>query len=469
MQPDGVSGQPKDRRRRRGAVARGGWRARQAVIRWMNLVRGQLGLRRLPEGRTWDYVPATARRMEDDDDPEAFRRALPYGLSAVAFAVAVFLAFWVYGIVAGPPAAVETAGSRELVLQAMDLLRDGDTVGAGRLRERLRDMHGPDTAVFFLDGYLLAAEGGDAAARAERLGGRSWPGRRAARNLVTLAGYREATGDMDGALDALGRAAELRPADPGVRLLWAAALLTGGRPLEAIRESDELERLTGPNAAVFVIRGHARLAAGQPAAARRDFEAGLLYAATSPRMNLGLVDTLIRLGEYERAADQARRLLRHEPDNAQALTTLGIARERGGDIEGAHEAYLRAVEAAPDYVPALNNLAYLLVSARDAPAEALPHAKRAHELAPDAPQIADTLGWTYFRLGRRDEALPLLREAHAGLPEHPEVNLHLAQALLAEGSRDEAVTLLRRVADMGAQAAPFSDEARRRLEGLGGG
>ena len=469
MQPDGVSGKPRDRRRRRTPAAQRGRRVRQTVIRWLNLVRAQIGLRRLPEGPTWDYVPATTRRVDEDDDPEAFRRALPYGLSAAAFAAVVFLVFWGYGMAARGPTAVETAGSRELVLRAMDLLREGDTAGAGRVRAQLRELHGPDTTVFFLDGYLLAAEGTDAAARAERLARGSWPRRRAARNLVTLAGYREATGDSKGALDALTRAAQLRPRDPGVRLFRATAMLTADMPLDAIREADELERLVGPNAAVFVIRGHARLAADQPAPARRDFEAGLLYAATSPRMTLGLMDALIKLGEYERAAERAEGFLRYEPQNVQALLGLGIARERAGEIEGAEEAYRRAVKAAPDHVPALNNLAYLLVSSRDAPAEALPHAKRAHELAPASGYTADTLGWIYFRLGRRDEALPLLRKAHAALPEHPEVSLHLAEALLAQGSRDEAVALFGRVADLGERAAPSSDQARRRLETLGGG
>lgn len=467
MQPDGVSGQPKDRRRRRAPAPVRRGRVRRTVIRWANLVRARIGLRRLHAGRKWDYVPAPARRIEEDDDPEAFRRALPYGLSAAAFAAVVFLAFWVYGIVARPPTALEAAGSRELVLQAMDLLREGDTAGAGGVRERLRELHGADTVVSFLDGYLLATQGAEGAARAERLGRRSWPRRRAARDLVTLAGYREATGDAKGAVDALTRAAELRPTDPGVRLFRATSLLTAGMAQEAIREADELERLVGPNAAVFAVRGHAHLALDQPAAARRDFEAGLLYATASTRMTLGLVDALIKLGEYERAAERAESLLRYEPENVPALLGLGIARERAGDIEGAEEAYRRAVRAGPESVPALNNLAYLLVSARDAPAEALPHAKRARELAPDTAHTADTLGWIYFRLGRRAEALPLLREAHAGLPEHPEVNLHLAEALLAQGDREEAISLYRRVADLSEQASPFSDRARRRLNELG--
>jgi Flp pilus assembly protein TadD len=56
-------------------------------------------------------------------------------------------------------------------------------------------------------------------------------------------------------------------------------------------------------------------------------------------------------------------------------------------------------------------------------------ARRAQQLAPDVPQINDTLGWILVENGEAEAALPYLREAVARQSDDPSLRYHLAVAL----------------------------------------
>lgn len=465
MRPDGIAEGPQDDGRKRRPRPQRGRSLQRRLLEWLNSLRGALGLRRVHIGVGLDHVPRGTSATEDDD-PEAFRRALPYGVAAMGFAAVVFAVFWVYGMVARGPIAMEEARARQLALQAIDHLGTGDVATARKLRDQIEDRHRRDPAVCFLDGHLLAVEHADGAAAVEKLSRRTWSRKRAARNLVTLAGYHQATRDLQAALRALSKAAELRPNDVTIRLLKATALLATGAAEEALGEAKELEDRIGPSAGVLNLRGYAHLALDKPELARRDFEAGLLYGSTTLRLRLGLADALTRLGEYYAAAEQAEAVLRYYPDSADAWARLGIVREKLEDLEGAEGAYQKAIEADPKRLMALNNLAYLLCVAKKDPAQALPYAERAHELAPSFGPVLDTLGWTYHLLGRQKEALPLLRKAADLMPEVWEAQLHLAQTLLALGKRVEGVRVLKEIA-RAEGASSFGAQAREKLRALG--
>jgi predicted Zn-dependent protease len=96
--------------------------------------------------------------------------------------------------------------------------------------------------------------------------------------------------------------------------------------------------------------------------------------------------------------------------------------------------YEAILKMAPNSPAALNNLAWQCSQAGDA--RALPLARRAHELAPGNPAIADTLGVLLVAANQAGEGLPLLRQAAAAAPQSAEIAYHLADALRRSG--DEA-------------------------------
>jgi Tfp pilus assembly protein PilF len=102
--------------------------------------------------------------------------------------------------------------------------------------------------------------------------------------------------------------------------------------------------------------------------------------------------------------------------NAVAHTQLGAAYSERGQIGLSIRHYWEAVRLRPDDVIALNNLAWLLATARDPslrdPAFAVALAERAASLSPiPSPDVLDTLAAAYASAGRFDDAVRTLERA----------------------------------------------------------
>jgi tetratricopeptide (TPR) repeat protein len=174
------------------------------------------------------------------------------------------------------------------------------------------------------------------------------------------------------------------------------------------------------------------------------------------------------------------------PEHAEAFNLFGVALYRTGDFEAAELNYHRALRLVPDDVAALNNLAELLACAPGSPdriQEALKHAARAVELAPDLPEVHDTLGIARLAASDVEGAIEAfracLRLAREGIAAEPRTLdphrasrilartwVRLAKALATKGERGEARTALReaRRSRPGIESDPEYLAAARMLE-----
>jgi Tfp pilus assembly protein PilF len=91
----------------------------------------------------------------------------------------------------------------------------------------------------------------------------------------------------------------------------------------------------------------------------------------------------------------------------------------------------------------LNNLAWLYQERGDA--RAVETARRAYEIAPDRPEVADTYGWVLLQQGQTNEALTILQQAYVSFPTQTEIGYHVAVALHQAGRAEESVKVLRRL------------------------
>lgn len=431
--------------------------------RWVQRVRAFLGLRRLPPIIRYRAVPRAS--VPTDAEAASVRVAMRYALAVLAFAACALLLFVAYGMIATGPTAINAPGSEALVTEAVRRMRAGDLAGARSLRDQAFAANRHDPLVYFFDGFLLASEQGDKAATVSRLS--AWPWRRSAalRNTLTLAGYHLALGDTTASQSALAKAVEIAPTNVGVRAIRANVFLATRNYQAVVAEANELEKLGSTPRLPLIMRGMARLALGQHQAARHDLEAAALVDPGNPRVHLGLAEALMHLGEYERADQEASLALRYDPKSADAYLSKGCIAEKAGAVDRAEAMYRKAIEINPRHGGALNNLAYLLLTRRQRPNEALEFAKRAYQIAPEAPSVADTLGWTYMQLGRVGDALPLLRKA-AQATEDAEIHVHYARALLATGDTATARKVLEAAARSPGEER-FRKEARDLLQQLG--
>lgn len=221
-------------------------------------------------------------------------------------------------------------------------------------------------------------------------------------------------------------------------------------------------------AGVQMFLGRIELQTGKAAQARAAFEAA---KAADP----GLLDaawTLIDLDIAERKLEDARRRiapLMHGSTEAAATTKLALVEETAGNHELAVQDFRKVLAIKPFDAVVLNNLAYILAEFTGNPTEALRYAQTAKELAPQDPAIDDTLGWTYYRMGRYDDAVRHLelavkqgtsarRQAHLAMAYARQGNGVRARQLLQSALKmDPALpegSLAQRVVGVGAPALP---------------
>jgi tetratricopeptide (TPR) repeat protein len=142
------------------------------------------------------------------------------------------------------------------------------------------------------------------------------------------------------------------------------------------------------------------------------------------------------LGDHGQAEELYTRMIKDYPDFHPALFALGAMKDLEGNKTAARRLYESVLQKSENYLPALNNLAYLLVENYGDPEGALSLAFRAYNQAPGVAEVKDTLGYVLVKNRRFEEAIPLLEKARDLLPENPTVQLHLAMAYQGGGKPD---------------------------------
>lgn len=156
--------------------------------------------------------------------------------------------------------------------------------------------------------------------------------------------------------------------------------------------------------------------------------------------------------------------LKAEPNDHALRFYLGDKAQRAGDMKLARQHYEDLLKRQPEHVPALNNLAGLLLIQKQPDALAL--AKRAALLAPRQPAVLDTLAQAQAAEGNLGDAIATQQQAVNLAPQAGDLRLALAKLLVSNGDRAEARQHLGKLADMG-KAFSKQAEAAKMLQDLG--
>ncbi len=168
-------------------------------------------------------------------------------------------------------------------------------------------------------------------------------------------------------------------------------------------------------------------------------------------------------GNPQKSIEQFKILIGKNPEKVQPHMLLGTIYEQQKKFDLAEKHYRAALEISPDFAPAANNLAYMLSSRNLNIDEALALAKKAKEKLPTDPNVADTLGWLYYRKGLYDMAIGEFSDSLHKLPDNPEIHYHLGLALHKKGDMEGARASLERALNLNAKF-DGADEARKLLE-----
>lgn len=236
-----------------------------------------------------------------------------------------------------------------------------------------------------------------------------------ARALTAQAELRNSGGKSQEALASVMAALQVDPR-------FARAHLIHGQVLMALGKTDEALKALSEAAQLDTVTGDPQLALARLHLSRGDSKTALTFARETATRQPGNPQARVTLA---RALIAGKELAAAQRAHAAQLQ-LGLLYEQDGDFTRAAERYRLVLKAQPNSPVALNTLAYGLAVRQKSPEEAKPLAQRAVALAPNDPTVADTLAWIEHLLGNHVEAARLIARAAKGVPRNAEVRLHAA-------------------------------------------
>jgi tetratricopeptide (TPR) repeat protein len=161
----------------------------------------------------------------------------------------------------------------------------------------------------------------------------------------------------------------------------------------------------------------------------------------------------------EQAIEQYNAVLKQNPDQPRAHMLLGMLFDMQQKTDLSEQHYRDALKINPQFVPAANNLAYLLAERGEDLNEALELARQAKEKMPNDPGVMDTLGWVFYKKGLYDSAIAELNDCVEKMKDNATVHYHLGMAYFKAGEGARAKEALDKVMALDPQFVK-ADEVR---------
>jgi uncharacterized protein (TIGR03790 family) len=224
-----------------------------------------------------------------------------------------------------------------------------------------------------------------------------------------------------------------------------------------------LEALAGfgvrPDVAKLMLKANARLIQGDLGGAKNALEAVTVIEPGLNAAHFVLAGIYEQAGDFDLAIERYRRILSTVPGDVRSLNNLAyaLATRKNTPADALPLARKARELASKDEV--VVDLGYALIARRGTPAGSLPFGVPAYNLAALRAQIADTLGWIYHLLGDDNEGLRFLAQAVEGDPNHPLIHLHVALTEASRGRYAEAKAALDKALELDADLASSKDAA----------
>lgn len=229
----------------------------------------------------------------------------------------------------------------------------------------------------------------------------------------------ERKGELPEALEAYRRAIALDPTITVAHLNRGAILARSNHKAELDSGIDSLREAVRLNPNLAASHYHLGLAlerSGEFANAFTHYQQAALLAPDHLGNAMQLAHLLERAGKLENALTEYDRIRAIYPDSPQPAFQAGAVNEKLGSPQAAADAYRACLAQNPRFVPALNNLAWLLATTKQgglrAPDEALKLATLAAEVTEfKQAAILDTLATAQFNAGDQASAIATLKLA----------------------------------------------------------
>jgi putative PEP-CTERM system TPR-repeat lipoprotein len=253
------------------------------------------------------------------------------------------------------------------------------------------------------------------------------------------------TRDKAAATDSLRRALALKPDFLMAQQGMIELDRVGGDLKSAVATAREVQKQRPKESVGYVLEGDTYAYRKEWDAAIAAYRSGLKQVASTD-LAMKLYAAYESKGDAAAGKFAASWVHDHPKDLVFRLFLAGIARDRK-DYANAAKEYHAVLAARPDSAAVLNNLAWVTGQLHDP--KAIDYAKRAHELAPNQPNIMDTFGMLLIEHGEVDRGVDLLRKAVVLAPGDYTIRFNFAKALIRTGQKNDARKELETLAKLG--------------------
>jgi len=240
------------------------------------------------------------------------------------------------------------------------------------------------------------------------------------------------------------KALELKPNSPELLrdlTLFYIRQKQADRAIQYIRAIPENKR----QAFHYELLGIAYSQAGKSQEAESAYKTAIAKDPARTSSEVSLFNEYMKNGRSDDGMKVLDELAKKQPSNAASTYVVkGLVLQQQGKIEEAKENYTQALKADPNQALAANNLAYLLAEEGKDLNSALGWAQSARKNLPDNPNIADTLGWVYYKMGNYVLARDQVRFAASKQPDNADFQYHLGMVYKQTKQMSEAQAALKK-------------------------
>ncbi len=272
--------------------------------------------------------------------------------------------------------------------------------------------------------------------------------------------------DYKTALTRIQNKLALKPEEMWLRAQMARIYVLMGDESKAVESANSIIGPWRNSAAGYMVLASVYDQLNKPDSAIEALKKGIQIDGKNIEARLALGNLYAKKKDYSSAIDMYRSISKMRPESVQALFAEATVYEKMGNKNEAMKEYQHILEKAADYMPAMNNLAFLYLQGLGSKEKALELAFRAYRASPETPQIMDTLGYALVKNNRPKEAFEMLRNANMILPDDPSVQYHLALVYQESGDSGHAREFASRA--LKTSDFPEAKEARLLLDSLNG-
>ena len=244
-------------------------------------------------------------------------------------------------------------------------------------------------------------------------------------------------GEVKAALDWINRGLKIAPANTGLRLSLAVALLSAGRARDVL---EVLSNLPADAQSEFYL-GMAHRQLGAHEAARRALLRAFALGYPDPYVLYVVIEQDLALGDKQGGLQHFQLFDQHFPNSPFLHLLLGDAHLSRNEDAAAEEEYRLALMENPSLPVVHSKLGFLAFTKADYPG-AIELFKQEIALAPDFAEPYLYLGLCLRRLENNKEAIPAFERAIALQPKSLNAYRQLASALMQEDQTPHALEVL---------------------------